>query len=103
LSAPTLSREEEAIQRAVARLRAGILALVCGLLGGTGLFLATAWLVLRGGPNVGQHLVLLSNYLPGYTVSWTGALLGLSYGFLLGALAGWVTGWVYNRVVDLRV
>jgi hypothetical protein len=98
-----LSREEAAIQRAVARLRAGILALVCGFLAGTGLFLATAWLVIRGGPNVGQHLVLLSNYLPGYTVSWAGAFLGLGYGFALGAVVGWVTGWIYNRVVDLRV
>lgn len=102
MSTANLSREEVAIQRAVARLRAGILALVCGLLAATGLFLATAWLVIRGGPNVGQHLVLLSIYLPGYTVSWAGACVGLVYGFVLGGIVGWVTGWIYNRVVDLR-
>ena len=87
----------------MARLRAGILALVCGIQAGALLFLATVWLVVRGGPNVGQHLVLLSNYLPGYTVSWGGAVLGLAYGFVLGGLGGWVTGWIYNWLIDLRV
>lgn len=97
------SRGEEALIRAaVARLRAGILALVFALLGGTGLSLATAWLLLRGGENVGQHLALLRNYLPGYTVTWPGALLGLLYGAAIGGLVGWTTAWIYNRVVDLR-
>lgn len=102
MSGPSVSAEQEAIQRAVIRLRAAILALVCGLLAGAGLFLATAWLVIRGGPNVGQHLALLRNYLPGYTVSWAGAVLGLVYGFIVGAGAGWLTGWIYNWLVELR-
>jgi len=97
------SRSEEALIRAaVARLRAGILALVCALLAGSGLALATVWLLVRGGPNVGQHLALLRNYLPGYTVTWPGALLGFLYGALIGGLVGWTTAWIYNRLVDLR-
>ena len=51
-------REEELIQAAVVRLRARILALVFGLIGGTGIFVATASLLIRGGENVGQHLRL---------------------------------------------
>ena len=94
--------EEVLIRSAVARLRAGILAIVCGLLTGTGLFVATAWLVVRGGETVGPHLGLLRYYLPGYSVTWSGALLGFFYGVLLGALVGGLTGWIYNRVADLR-
>lgn len=76
--------------------------MVCGLLTGALLLLATAWLVIRGGDDVGQHLGLLSNYLPGYSVTWPGAVLGLLYGVLLGGAAGWVTAWIYNRIVALR-
>lgn len=94
--------EEVLIRAAVARLRAGILAIVCGLLAGTGLFVATVWLVLQGGETVGPHLGLLRFYLPGYSVTWSGALLGFFYGALLGLVVGGLTGWIYNRVADLR-
>ena len=94
--------EDALIRAAVARLRAGILAIVSGMLCGTLLMFATAWLVVRGGPNVGQHLELLRNYLPGYTVTWPGALLGFVYGAVLGGLAGWSTAWIYNRLIDWR-
>jgi len=96
------SRELKIIATAIARLRAGIMAIVCGLLAGSGLLVATVWLILRGGPNVGQHLILLRNYLPGYSVTWSGALLGFGYGALLGGAAGWLTAWIYNRIVQLR-
>ena len=38
------------------------MALVFAFCGGVGLFLATVWLLFRGGPNVGEHLGLLANY-----------------------------------------
>ena len=94
--------EEQIIRRAIARLQASILAIVCGLFAGTGLAVATLWLVLRGGQNVGQHLVLLRNYLPFYSVTWPGAILGFFYGLAIGGLAGWTTAWIYNRIVDWR-
>ena len=102
MSRTTNAADREAIAIAIARLRAGIMAIVCGLLAGSGLLVATVWLVLRGGPNVGQHLVLLRNYLPGYTVTWSGALLGFVYGLLLGGVLGWLTAWVYNRIASHR-
>ena len=95
-------REEELIHNAVARLRANIMAVVFGMLGGTGLFVATIWLLVRGGQQVGLHLNLLSNYFPGYAVTWGGSLLGFLYGALAGAAIGWSVAWIYNRVVDLR-
>lgn len=76
--------------------------MVSGLMTGTALLTATIWLVLRGGEEVGPHLGLLSNYLPGYSVTWPGAVLGFLYGLFLGGTAGWLTAWIYNRIVSLR-
>jgi len=94
--------EQELIRTATVRLRSRVMAMVFGMLGGTGLFVATIWLVARGGHDVGVHLALLGNYFPGYTVTWTGAFVGLFYGALLGAIAGWSVAWLYNQVVDRR-
>ena len=97
------NREElEAIQSIVARLRAGIVAIVVGLFSGAGLAVATLWLVVRGGPNVGQHLSLLRYYFPGYTVSPLGAMVGFCYAALIGALLGWSTAWIYNSIALRR-
>lgn len=82
----------------MARLRAGIMALVFGMVGGVGLFLATAWLLLRGGATVGPTLSLLGNYFPGYSVTWPGAGLGFVYGALVGAAVGWSMARIYNFV-----
>ena len=90
------------IQSSVARLRASVMAVVFGLTGGVGLWVATAWLLIKGGEQVGYHLGLLSNYFPGYRVSWPGSFLGLFYGGLLGAVVGWSVAWIYNRVARLR-
>ena len=90
------------IAAAVARLRAGIMGVVFGAAGGVGLFVATAWLLIRGGENVGEHLNLLGQYYPGYRVTWPGAFLGLVYGALTGAAVGWTLAWIYNRIVAWR-
>jgi hypothetical protein len=95
-------REVDLIAGAVARLRAGIMALVFAFCGGLGLFLATVWLVVQGGRNVGLHLGLLSNYFPGYSVSWAGSVLGLLYGALLGGVTGYSLAWIYNRLARPR-
>ena len=94
--------EDELLERAMIRLRSRALSVVCGLLGGTLLFLATSWLVIRGGETVGPHLGLLGVYLPGYSVTWGGAFLGLFYGLMIGAAAGWVLAAIYNWIADSR-
>jgi hypothetical protein len=88
------------IERAVARLRASVMAVVMGLTAGTGLFVATIWLVVRGGPVVGPTLGLLGQYFPGYSVTFGGAFLGFFYAGVLGAAIGWSVAFVYNRVVE---
>ena len=99
---PVTSAERALIETAVARLRAGILAIVFGMVGGAGLFAATAWLLIKGGENVGATLGLLGNYLPGYAVTWPGAVVGLLYGTAIGAAMGWTLARVYNRLARRR-
>lgn len=86
------------IKPAIARLRASIMAVVLGLIGGAALWLATVWLVLRGGPNVGAHLSLLNNYFPGYSVTMPGAFIGFFYGAVTGGSIGYCVSWIYNRI-----
>lgn len=102
MNLPADKEERRLISKAIARLRAGVLAMVCGLMSGTVLLIATIWLVLRGGDQVGPHLGLLNNYLPGYSVTWSGAALGFLYGLLFGGAAGWMTAWIYNRIASFR-
>lgn len=94
--------EWDLLHREIARMRASVMALVFGLTGGLGLFLATVWLLLRGGAVVGPHLGLLGNYFPGYRITWPGALLGFAYGALTGALLGGAGAWIYNKVAGRR-
>jgi hypothetical protein len=99
-SASRAAREAELLRASIARLRASVMAVTFALLGGASLFVATAWLLLQGGEVVGPHLSLLSNYFPGYSVTWPGALIGLLYGALVGAVAGGALAWIYNRLTD---
>ena len=94
--------DKEEISRAVARIRTGALACVSAMIGGVGLFLITAWLLIKGGPHVGQHLQLLSNYFIGYSVTWWGSVVGLFYGAVVGGIIGWSVSTIYNTVAGVR-
>ena len=86
------------VQTSLLRLNARAWGISAGLLLGGGLFLATVFLVIRGGPNPGQHLSMLRVFFPGYGVSWLGAFVGFIYGFVLGYGLGRIVGSVYNRL-----
>jgi hypothetical protein len=90
------------LSRRVVSIQAGVLAFVFAVIGGLGLFLITAWLLVKGGENVGAHLNLLGQYLIGYSVTWGGSLVGLLYGALIGALIGWSIGKLYNLIARAR-
>lgn len=90
------------VSRAVVRIQSGVLTVVCAVIGGLGLFGMTAWLLIKDGPNVGQHLGLLAHYFIGYSVTWTGSVVGLFYGALVGGIFGWSIGRIYNAVVSIR-
>jgi hypothetical protein len=91
--------ERQQVRRAFERTSEQGWGIALGFLAAVGLFFATIILVLRGGPNMGQHLAMLSVYLPGYSVSWTGAFIGAGYAFFLGYGAGRTIATVYNRIV----
>ena len=80
----------------IIRLNGTILALVLGLMTGLLVFIATNWLVIKGGDPIGPHLILLSQFFPGYSVSFLGSLAGMVWGAVLGAVAGWSIARVYN-------
>src|SRR5262245_34371839 len=94
--------EVKTLDSAIARIQTGVLGVVFALIGGLGLFGMTAWLLIKGGENVGFHLQLLGNYFIGYSVTWRGSLVGLVYGMLFGAVIGWCIGKIYNAVTNLR-
>ncbi len=93
---------ERELTRMIARLDGAVLALVFGLIAGVGLFAMTAILVIEAGPDTGAHLKLLSNYFPGYSVTWRGAFIGFLWGFAAGGVVGWVVGYLYNFVASLH-
>jgi len=97
-----MSNDRIEVSRAVARIHAGVMALVCAILGGGGLFLMTVWLLIKGGPRVGMHLNLLGQYFYGYSVTWFGSFVGLAWGVIVGGAIGWTIGEVYNLVVWFR-
>jgi hypothetical protein len=90
------------VNQAVVRLQTSVLTIVCALLGGVGLFVMTAWLLIKDGLQVGAHLQLLGHYFIGYSVTWKGSLVGLCYGALVGGVIGWAIGTIYNGIVTLR-
>jgi hypothetical protein len=93
---------EEIILTRMARLNAKIHGLVAGLLIALAIFVATNWLVLKGGEVVGPHLALLGQFFIGYRVTFGGSLIGAAYGFLCGFVVAYFVASMYNWLVDLK-
>lgn len=83
-------------RRALLRLRERAWMIATGLVCGVLLGAATLVLVVRGGPQVGAHLGLLSVYLPGYSVTVLGSVVGFLYAAIIGGALGWLAGRLYN-------
>jgi hypothetical protein len=94
-----METEQEQMEHAVMVLNGKLLGIVLGILFGAMLFLATNFLILKGGEHVGAHLALLSVFFPGYRVTFLGSLIGFFYMFVLGFIIGIVIGAVYNKIV----
>jgi hypothetical protein len=101
--------ENEALFKGALLFDAKSTGLVLGILSGLVIFVATNWLVLKGGHVtdaggyvVGPHLQLLSQFFIGYRVSFFGSFIGFLYGFAIGAISGVVFSWINNKIVNLR-
>src|SRR5262245_56592288 len=100
------AREKGAVEQVVVtrllRVSAVVHGIVTGLVLGLAIFVATNWLVLKGGRVVGPHLALLGQFFIGYRVTFLGSFIGLGYGFVLGFLLGYGVAWLYNRLLAWR-
>jgi tetrahydromethanopterin S-methyltransferase subunit G len=97
----SMSRNDNEFRQRIIRLSSITMGIVLGVFSGLALFIATIWLVLKGGTEVGPHLSLLSQYFPGYSVTVAGSFIGFGYGFVLGLVAGLIVGLIYNNIVEL--
>jgi len=93
---------EDKLFSGVLLLNAKVVGLAMGLILALGIFVATNWLIIKGGERVGPHLILLSQYFIGYKVTFLGSLIGAAYGFALGTICGALMGWIYNKIVAFR-
>ena len=97
-----VDQTEQILERAVLRLNANILGIVLGIITGLAIFIATNFLILKGGEVVGPHLGLLRAFFPFYSVTFLGSLVGFGWGLLSGYLAGFIIASIYNQVVKLK-
>ncbi|MEO2048070.1 MAG: FAD-dependent oxidoreductase [Pirellulales bacterium] len=89
---------QEFFETVFAKLDRLALGLSLGTMFGVLLFLMTIILVMKSGTSVGPTLSLLSQFLPGYTVTTWGSLVALAYGFVVGFVAGWLFAFFRNLV-----
>jgi hypothetical protein len=101
-SLPVEDETEQILERAVLKLNGNILGLVFGFLGAAAIFIATNFLILKGGDVVGPHLGLLRAFFPFYSVTFLGSIVGAVYGFICGYAAGFIIALVYNFVVRFK-
>jgi hypothetical protein len=72
-----------------------------GAVNGIALTLLTLVMVLKGSDTV--NLEILSEYLPGYSVTALGSIVGLGYGFAYGFLVGWLYALLRNSGMILTL
>jgi hypothetical protein len=94
---------EKVLMRAFARIDKLGFAAALGSVAGLLVFLATIFLVLKGGDLVGPNLMLLGQYFIGYTVSVKGAFIGMAYTFWWVFLFGWLFAYLRNLFIAFHV
>lgn len=106
-STPPNGREadDEKVEKVIAEVFAPLdelaLGLAAGVVLGSGLFLATMMMILKGH----SHLSLLAQYLWGYNVSWSGAIIGFveigAVGFVAGKFFAKLRNWAMALYASL--
>jgi len=97
-----MDQTELILERAVLKLNANILGIVLGIITGLAIFIATNFLILKGGPVIGPHLALLRAFFPYYSVTFLGSIIGFFWGLISGYIVGFVIASIYNLVIKLK-
>jgi hypothetical protein len=84
------------------RFNAAVHGTVTGLVLGLIIFVATIWLIIKGGEVVGPHLALLGQFFIGYRVTLVGSLIGFAWGFAVGFALGFFVTSTYNWIAGFR-
>jgi hypothetical protein len=87
---------DEALVQTFARMYKSGFATATGIVSGLFIFLATIYLVIKGGEVVGPNLQLLGQYFIGYSVTIKGAFIGMAHSFFWGFLSGWMFAYLRN-------
>ncbi|MCA9511627.1 MAG: hypothetical protein KC560_13040 [Myxococcales bacterium] len=82
----------------IVSLRPVAFATVSAALLAVGLLVATNWLWLRSGGVPSPHLLLLTNYLPGYATNPLGSVVGAFWVFVYGFTGAFGVAWIYGKV-----
>lgn len=98
---PQISPADQMIIQSLAKLDGVALGTAMGALFGLIIFLATNFLLFKGGEVIGPNLALLSQFFLGYEVSFEGSLIGLFYGLVAGFITGWTIASVRNLVLAI--
>lgn len=91
------------LMRAFSRLDKSGFATALGSVSGLFTFLATIFLVIKGGDVVGSNLRLLSQYFFGYSVTLKGAFIGAAYSFSWAFVFGWLVAYFRNFFVGFFI
>ena len=75
------------------KLKKNAFGLAMGVVMGVGVFLATIIVIIKEG---GEHLIILRQFFPGYSISFFGSIFGLIEGFISGYIIGWILIALYN-------
>ena len=98
----TQPSDNPVLKPTILRLHGVSLGTALGAMAALGLFCSTSWLVIRGTAHESVHAALLSNYIPGYSVSILGGLIGALQMFVVVFVAALLLAALYNKIVDLR-
>ncbi|HEY2626566.1 MAG TPA: glycosyltransferase [Candidatus Udaeobacter sp.] len=97
------SSTKKILGQAFAKLDAVALGVAVGTVWGGAIWLMTVLLLAKGGERIGPNLSLLSQFIPGYSVTWIGSLVGLLYGFGTGFVFGFAFARARNTAMRLHL
>jgi len=97
------SSTRKILGQAFAKLDAVALGASVGTVWGGVIWAMTVLLLAKGGEPIGPNLALLGQFIPAYSVTWTGSLIGLLYGFGTGFLFGFAFARARNTAMRLHL